>query len=109
MKCWKCNTANDDDANFCYWCGKEFTAHLIQRTETLLANISIKISNLEAQLSQKYKVISSQAYCYDRLCGNFTRRQHWYNCGAIITVYTTRDEFALTQGGWVKLTNLVKC
>jgi hypothetical protein len=67
-----------------------------------------EIDTLRKQLPQSYRVIVSEAYCYVLTGGVFKNENSYYSSGAYIDVYTFREDYALTQGGWLKTADLEK-
>ena len=120
MKCPKCNTENLVGANFCSNCG----TLLPGGTDIIYENQQLKLTSdsylklyLDS-LPQMYRVIVNLSYCY-HLEGNIlvSNWKWWYGkdqtpdiycISAYYDNYNVLDNYGLTRGGWLKMSDLVK-
>ena len=76
--------------------------------EDRIRNQDEEIDTLRKQVPQVYRVTVSEAYCYD-LAGDFFKIINtYYPDSTILNVYAIREDYGLTQGGWIKMADLEK-
>lgn len=71
-------------------------------------NISIadELSLLKLTQPQLYKINVMQAFSYNRMCGTFYPTDCYYNFDDLINIYTVKDGYGLTLGGWLLLSDI---
>ncbi len=83
----------------------------IENLNNSIEDLNNRISSLRSENSSKstyYKVNVSQAYCY-RLCADtYYKNDCYYSSGSAVEVYTQRDGYGLTIGGYLKMSDLTK-
>lgn len=70
--------------------------------------LNLEMLNAKNSISQKYKVIAQKSYCYRQCGGTYYNNDCFYSLGAVVDVYTQRDGYALTIGGYLKIGDLQK-
>lgn len=67
-----------------------------------------EIDTLRKHVSQRYRVLVSEAYCYNLAGDYFKNINTYYPDSTILDVYAIREDYGLTQGGWIKMADLEK-
>jgi len=67
-----------------------------------------ELDSLRKQVPQVYRVLVSEAYCYELVGDSFKGLNTYYPDSTILNVYAIREDYGLTPGGWVKMVDLEK-
>jgi hypothetical protein len=93
---------------------------LKKQINQLQEDLNTQITNLKNEINRRqrgianrqalktYKVITSQAKCYKWCGGKFEYIDCTYENGTILSIFTTQQDYGLSYGGWVKMSDLEK-
>lgn len=79
---------------------------LIDSLQNANSVIELELLLLRQAQPKLYKVNVIKAYSYSMCAGSFYPTDCYYNYASLVNVYSVRDEYGLTLGGWILLSDL---